>query len=151
VRSIKSGKVPDDEMQRLFAGARMLVFPSFYEGFGFPVVKGLAHGLDVVARRSGLLSEIADQCAPRGRIAPFDDPASLIDVIGRILAGKSVETIPLGRALPAGTEPLRWRDVASRIVGLADDLAAAPSAVIHDRREAALRTLWPAGYSASRT
>ena len=49
-----------------------------------------------------------------------------------------------------GVEPLRWRDVASHIVGFVDDLAAAPSAIIHDRREAALRTVWPAGYSVSR-
>ena len=126
----------------------MLVFPSFYEGFGFPVVKGLAHGLDVVARRSDLLSEIAGQCAPRGRIVPFDDPASLIDSVRRSLAGESGETVPLGTGLGPGQEPPSWRDVAARIVALIDDMARQPTLAVHDRREAALRHVWPAGYAA---
>jgi glycosyltransferase involved in cell wall biosynthesis len=148
VRSIKSGKVSEQGMRELYAGARMLVFPSFYEGFGFPVVKGLAHGLDVVARRSALLSEIAGQCAERGRIVPFDDPASLIDAVRRSLAGESVETIPLGAGLASGQEPPRWRDTAASIVALIDDMTARPSLALHDRREAALRHVWPAGYAA---
>jgi glycosyltransferase involved in cell wall biosynthesis len=150
VRSVKSGKVSVEGMREHYAGGRMLVFPSFYEGFGFPLVKGLAHGLDVVARRSDLLSEIAGQCAPRGRIVPFDDPASLIDAVRRILAGESVETVPLGTGLASGQQPPCWRDIAARIVALVDDMAAQPALAVHDRREAALRHVWPAGYAASK-
>ena len=117
----------------------MLVFPSFYEGFGFPVVKGLGYGLDVVARRSALLSEIGRQCAPRGRLVPFDDDASLVAAIGRILAAESVETIPLGADVAAGAEPVRWRDVAGRILAFAETLASDPSIAAHDARETALR------------
>jgi glycosyltransferase involved in cell wall biosynthesis len=148
VTSVKSGKLSADDMGQLYADARMLVFPSFYEGFGFPIVKGLAHGLDVVARRSGLLAEIAGQCAQRGRVVPFDDPATLVDVVGRILAGESVETVPLGVGLEPGREPPRWRDIAARIVTFVDDMTAKPSLAIHDRREAALRYVWATGYSA---
>jgi glycosyltransferase involved in cell wall biosynthesis len=146
VTSAKSGNISAGDMQKMFAEARMLVFPSFYEGFGFPVVKGLAHGLDVVARRSGLLSEIAGQCAQRGRIVPFDDPVSLVDVVGGILAGEAVETLPLGASLD-GQEPLGWRDIARRIITFLDHLTAEPSLALHDRREAALRHVWPAGYA----
>jgi glycosyltransferase involved in cell wall biosynthesis len=151
VRSFKSGRISADEMGQLYADARMLIFPSFYEGFGFPIVKGLAHGLDVVARRSDLLCEIAGQCAERGRVIPFDDPASLIDAVGRTLAGASVETIPLGAGLEPGRESPRWRDTAARIVQFIDDTTATPSLSVHDRREAALRYVWPAGYSAFKT
>jgi glycosyltransferase involved in cell wall biosynthesis len=147
VRSIRSGRVSDDGMRELYAGARMLVFPSFYEGFGFPVVKGLAHGLDVVARRSDLLTEIAGLCPERGRVIPFDDPASGVDVVRRVLAGASVETVRLGAALAPREEPPRWRDVAAHIVALLDEMMAQPSLALHDRREAALRHVWPAGYA----
>jgi hypothetical protein len=143
VTTIRSGKIPVAEMERLFAMARMLVFPSFYEGFGFPVVKGLAYGLDVVARRSALLSEIGAQCAPRGRLVPFDSDASLIAITEKIIAGQAVETIALGAAIARGGEALRWRDVAGRILGFADALVADTSIGIHDNREAALRFALP--------
>jgi len=139
VTALRSGQISVEAMERLFATARMLVFPSLYEGFGFPVVKGLGYGLDVLARRSDLLSEIGRQCAPRGRLVPFDDQASLAAVIGRILAGEDVETVSLGADVGVGAETVRWRDVASRILAFADALAFDPSIAVHDDREAALR------------
>lgn len=138
VRALRSGEISADQMDAFFATARMLVFPSFYEGFGLPVVKGLGYGLDVVARRSGLLAEIGSNCAPRGRLIPFDDNASLVAVIRNVLAGADIETISMGTAL-SGAEPTRWKDVARQIVALADTLAADPLVAVHDDREAVLR------------
>src|SRR5262249_24775722 len=61
------------ERTRLYAGARAVVIPSFYEGFGFPIVTTLAYGGTLVARRSALLSEIAAHCRPgQGRIVAFN-------------------------------------------------------------------------------
>jgi glycosyltransferase involved in cell wall biosynthesis len=136
---ISSGKIPHADIDELYAGAKMLIFPSFYEGFGFPVVKGLSYGLDVVARRSTLLSELACHCAANGRIVPFDDPHSLVIAVGQILAGKPVETLPLGGAIDDGAEPLNWRDVASRMMDLVDGLTAEISTRQYDARDSALR------------
>lgn len=144
VRAVPSGELSVDEMHRLYARVKVVCFPSFYEGFGLPVFEGLAHGLDVVARRSGLLDEMAAQYRGPGRILPFDDPLSLIESIGRSLAGQDVETLPLGTALPAGQRPAGWSEVAGRILRLVDDLAADRDAGRHDAREAALRMLRPA-------
>jgi glycosyltransferase involved in cell wall biosynthesis len=143
VRSIKSGLMSDAEIDRLFADARMIVYPSFYEGFGLPIIKGLSYGLDVVARRSALLDEVAANCAPGGRIVPFDGPASLIAVVGRCLAGEAVETLPFGAAIPQGGSPVGWHDVAMRIFDSVVATAREPGSEIHDRREAALRTMAP--------
>jgi glycosyltransferase involved in cell wall biosynthesis len=126
-------------MDRLYAGAKMLIFPSFYEGFGFPVVKGLAHGLDVVARRSALLYEVGSHCAPNGRVIPFDNPSSLIIAVGRILAGETVETVPLGAAIDVSKKPLNWGDVASRILNFVEGLTVEISTRKYDMRELALR------------
>jgi len=139
VTTVRSGGISAGEMEGLFAHARMLVFPSFYEGFGFPIVKGLGHGLDVVARRSDLLSEVGRQCAPRGRLVPFDDEGSLVEVIRRIMDNADLEAIPLGGDIAPGAEPVRWSDVARSILGFAEALAAEPSIAMHDAREAALR------------
>jgi hypothetical protein len=142
VRSVRSGLMSGEEIDRLFAEARMIVYPSFYEGFGLPIVKGLSDGLDVVARRSELLYEVAANCAPRGRIVPFDDPASLVAAVRRCLAGSPVEALPLGGAL-GGSAPIGWRDVALRIFDSVAAAARNPGSVVHDRREAALQAIAP--------
>ena len=55
LRSYSAGSLSEAEIQRLYSGARCIVFPSFYEGFGFPIVTALAYGKTLIARRSDLL------------------------------------------------------------------------------------------------
>jgi GT2 family glycosyltransferase len=50
VTSYQSGQLSENRMDQLYRGARFVVFPSTYEGFGFPVVKSLAYRKPVVAR-----------------------------------------------------------------------------------------------------
>jgi GT2 family glycosyltransferase len=50
VISYQSGHLSEKQMDRLFREARFVVFPSVYEGFGFPVVKSLAYGKPILAR-----------------------------------------------------------------------------------------------------
>lgn len=58
VTYIKSGEVPDSLMESYYAKARFIVFPSHYEGFGFPMVKAVAYKKRVIVRKSSLVLEI---------------------------------------------------------------------------------------------
>jgi glycosyltransferase involved in cell wall biosynthesis len=145
--SISSGHLSDQTVEQLHANARMLIYPSFYEGFGFPLVRSLAYGLDVIARRSDLLLEIGAQCERRGRLIPFDDPSSLADAVRGVLAGAEVETVPLGTAIPVGGHALRWRDVAERLATMVDELARDTTLASYDRREPLMSCI-PAGRDA---
>ena len=50
------GFVTIEELSYLYRAATLFVFPSFYEGFGFPVVEAMAHGTPVLSSdRSSLL------------------------------------------------------------------------------------------------
>lgn len=49
----------DDELAGLLRGARALLFPSFVEGFGMPLVEALAHGTPVIASDIGVFRELA--------------------------------------------------------------------------------------------
>lgn len=49
----------DRTVAELLAGARLLVFPSLYEGFGLPVLEAMASGTPVVLTRSSALPEVA--------------------------------------------------------------------------------------------
>jgi glycosyltransferase involved in cell wall biosynthesis len=50
---------PDEEVARYFRHARALLFPSFVEGYGMPLVEALASGLPVIASDLGVFRELA--------------------------------------------------------------------------------------------
>jgi glycosyltransferase involved in cell wall biosynthesis len=57
------GRVPDDSMPGLVAGADVVVVPSLYEGFGLPVLEAMAAGVAVVAANTSSLPEVAGGAA----------------------------------------------------------------------------------------
>ncbi|MHB8572698.1 MAG: glycosyltransferase family 4 protein [Candidatus Dormibacteria bacterium] len=52
------GSVSQADMPAVLSGARALLFPSLYEGFGMPAVEAMACGVPVVASRTSSLTEI---------------------------------------------------------------------------------------------
>jgi glycosyltransferase involved in cell wall biosynthesis len=57
------GYVPEENLPGLFAGAAGLVYPSLYEGFGFPVAQAMAAGTPAITSHVSALPEIADGAA----------------------------------------------------------------------------------------
>jgi alpha-1,3-rhamnosyl/mannosyltransferase len=57
------GYVADAELPMLYNGARALLFPSFYEGYGLPPVEMLACGGAVIASTAGAIVELAGVAA----------------------------------------------------------------------------------------
>ncbi|MBI4281623.1 glycosyltransferase family 4 protein, partial [Candidatus Uhrbacteria bacterium] len=50
--------VPSATLQELYRGATAFLFPSLYEGFGFPVLEALSYGVPVIASDIPALREI---------------------------------------------------------------------------------------------
>ena len=146
VKCLESGALSEIEIHRLYAGARLVVFPSFYEGFGFPILTTLAYGGTLVARQSALLDEIAARCVPRGRIVPYTRRADLVEVVGRILHGEDVEVLPLGTTVEDG-RPISWRDVGHRTLACLANLTADLSRSGWRSREHAIAQLMAAPIS----
>ena len=57
------GRPSDGELAALYRGARCLVYPSLYEGFGLPVLEAMACGTPVVTSRGGATEEVAGGAA----------------------------------------------------------------------------------------
>jgi len=76
------GYLAVEELAYLYQRADMLVFPSFFEGFGIPLVEAMAAGCPVVAARATSIPEVV------GHAAELFDPASpaaLAAAIERVL------------------------------------------------------------------
>jgi glycosyltransferase involved in cell wall biosynthesis len=56
---IEAGAVDDAELAQLLTSARALLFPSFAEGFGIPLVEALSAGIPVIASDLDVFREIA--------------------------------------------------------------------------------------------
>lgn len=55
--------VDDGELSAIYAGAELFLFPSFYEGFGFPPLEALVCGLPVISSTGGSLPEVLGEGA----------------------------------------------------------------------------------------
>jgi alpha-1,3-rhamnosyl/mannosyltransferase len=63
------GFVDDRLLPQLYAGARLFVYPSIYEGFGLPPVEAMASGTPVIVSNRSCLPEVC------GEAARYIDPA----------------------------------------------------------------------------
>ena len=58
-RIIFTGFIDANELPKLYRSAKALIFPSFYEGFGLPVIEAQASGIPVITSNNTSLSEIS--------------------------------------------------------------------------------------------
>ena len=55
--------MPDEDLVGLYSGAKAFIYPSLYEGFGFPVLEAMACGCPVICSNTSSLPEIGNQAA----------------------------------------------------------------------------------------
>jgi len=76
------GYLPDEHLAQLLAGARALIFPSLYEGFGLPVLEAMASGTPVLLTRASAMPEVAGDA---GNYIEPDNADGLRDALIRLL------------------------------------------------------------------
>ena len=74
------GYVPDAELTRLYAGTQALIFPSWHEGFGLPVLEAMSQGAPVICSGTSSLPEVG------GDATLYVDPASAESICQAMLA-----------------------------------------------------------------
>jgi len=72
------GFVNADELPLIYAGARIFVFPSLYEGFGLPILEAMASGIPVVCSNASTLPEVAGDAAAMCEPQDVDTLSDLI-------------------------------------------------------------------------
>jgi glycosyltransferase involved in cell wall biosynthesis len=58
-----TGFVDDEELRRLYGACDLFVYPSFYEGFGLPILEAMACGRAVACSNTSAMPEVADSAA----------------------------------------------------------------------------------------
>ena len=112
------GEVGDDELARLYRGARAVAYVSLYEGFGLPVLEAMACGAPVVAARTGALEEVA------GGAAVLVDPLDPDAIAAGLDRGDRRGARSCGRSGSQRARAFDWRKVARETVAVYREAAA---------------------------
>jgi len=96
----RTGYVDDARVSALLTGARVLVFPSLYEGFGMPLLEGMEAGVPVVGVRAGATPETVGDA---GLLVEPGDAEGFADAMERAAFDDELRArlIPAGRAQAA--------------------------------------------------
>lgn len=79
---IFTGQASERDLDGLYRGARALVFPSLYEGFGLPPLEAMARGVPVVAAKAASIPEILADAAYYFNPEDVPNMAAALDLIG---------------------------------------------------------------------
>lgn len=104
--------VSDEALNALYRDCLFTVFPSVYEGWGLPIGESLGHGKLCVLADNSSLPEVAGEF---GCFIPLDDVETAADSIAGLL-GDPDRLAEYEQAIAARFAPLRWEDVARRVV-----------------------------------
>jgi glycosyltransferase involved in cell wall biosynthesis len=116
---VRTGYVADDDLPLLYSAADCFLFPSFGEGFGFPVLEAMACGAPVVAGDRTSLPDLV------GDAALLVDPGSvdaIADALARVL-GSAETRAELGRRGRERSRGFTWEACAEATVAIYRELA----------------------------
>jgi glycosyltransferase involved in cell wall biosynthesis len=115
---IVAGYIPRAHVLAILRGAEFLVFPSFYEGFGLPVLEAMMCGVPVVCSNAASLPEIG------GEAALYFNPYSTDDLVNaiEIVANDPVLRESLRQRGYENVKRFSWETTAAKTLTVYDEL-----------------------------
>ncbi len=130
-----TGFVSDEDLLHLYNACEVFVFPSFYEGFGLPVLEAMACGRAVACSNTSAFPEVADAAAllfdPH---SPHEVARAILDLVQDRELRVRMERLGLSRAAQ-----FSWRKTADRTLEIYREVASRRAS----RAEAAILTSVP--------
>jgi alpha-1,3-rhamnosyl/mannosyltransferase len=110
------GEIPDAELASLYRGARCVLYPSLYEGFGLPVLEAMACGTPVVTSAKTAMEEVA------GGAAVLVDPLDVSAIADGIRQAQDRRDELSAAGLTRAAE-FTWKRAADELVDLWTEVA----------------------------
>ena len=110
--------VTDEELEVLYQNTKLFVFPSLYEGFGFPPIEAMARKVPVLTSREGALPEIV------GDAALTCDAYNVEDISDKIIQGLTDKELR-SRLIEKGikrSEFFSWENTADKMNKIYEEL-----------------------------
>jgi len=113
------GRLPEDELNALYASAALFAFPSLHEGFGLPVLEAMVAGAPVVASDIPAIREVAGDAAV---LVPPADIEAWAEALSRVLDSPSLRA-DLAGAGRRRAALFSWSKTAEATLGVYEELA----------------------------
>jgi glycosyltransferase involved in cell wall biosynthesis len=134
-----TGHVRDSDLGAMYRACTLFVFPSFYEGFGLPIVEAMSCGAPVAASATTSMPEVLGDLE-----ATFDprDPDSIASCLAGILRSPDVLDRLKARSRRRAAE-YTWKRVADRSIEAYESVVGRGACRRSRRPRIALVTPWP--------
>jgi len=113
------GYVSEAVLAKLYQEAAVFIYPSLYEGFGFPVLEALSFGLPVITANTSSLPEVAGKAA--WLIDPLE-PKSIASALQRLLEHQD-ERNKLRKLALKQAEKFSWEKAAKKTLKVFEEAA----------------------------
>lgn len=112
------GYIPDEELPVIYKYAKFFIYPSFYEGFGIPVLEALNFGIPVICSKTSSLPEVA------GKASLYIDPYdinSITDAMKRLDTNNDLRKQLVNKGI-IQSKRFSWEESAIKLNGLYHNL-----------------------------
>lgn len=109
----RAGYISSEDLVSIYNLALLTVLPSYYEGFGLPVLESMACGTPVVCSDVASLSEIAK---PFAFLCDPSNPKDIADKVKKVASLSQNERNVLSEKLQAHSAEFTWKKVADRTI-----------------------------------
>ncbi len=113
------GFVADDDLPVLYSMARVFAYPSFYEGFGIPILEAMACGTPVITADNSSLPDIGGDAV---RLVNANDSAALAQALVSVYADGELRARYIARGIERAAQ-FTWKRAAQKLLAVYDGFA----------------------------
>lgn len=132
-----TGFLSDEELTRLYREADVFFFPSFYEGFGLPLLEAMLGGAYILSADNSSLPEV---CAGHAILCDAHDTEDMARHLGEAVRESLRESVESKRARQEYARGFTWEKAAAKTLAILKDAEEQKS---FPRKKVAIVAPWP--------
>ncbi len=116
---IQTGFISNLELVNLYSKADVFVYPSFYEGFGLPIIEAMSFGLPVICSDTSSMPEAG------GKAAIYFNPSDINELVDRLIKTTNMnvnEQIAIRHESIVQAKKFSWENSAKQLISIYETL-----------------------------